>query len=177
MFGTIHAFIPGMIAFQIGRRLVERCPVRLAPALFMVLLVSFVIIRPVLGWTSNWAPLIEAAVGTAIVAFLSFGRVGAPGRAFDLGVARFFGRLVRRLHGDVKVPAKSTIHAVLDRHGLVSRLGRKRSHATGTPLSLGAGPNDLWCADYKGEFLLGKEFFKGLPVVAAGKMNIRSGFC
>jgi transposase InsO family protein len=63
--------------------------------------------------------------------------------------------LVRRLHGDVKVPAKSTIHAVLDRHGLVSRLGRKRSRATGTPLSLGAGPNDLWCADYKGEFLLG----------------------
>jgi len=56
-------------------------------------LVSFVIVRPVLGWTSNWAPLIEAAVGTAIVAFLSFGRVGAPGRAFDLGVARFFGRV------------------------------------------------------------------------------------
>src|SRR5712672_3769821 len=45
--------------------------------------------------------------------------------------------LVRRLHGDVKVPAKSTIHAVLDRHGLVSRLVSKRSRATGTPLSLG----------------------------------------
>lgn len=29
--------------------------------------------------------------------------------------------LVRRLAGDVRVPAKSTIHAVLDRHGLVSR--------------------------------------------------------
>src|SRR2546426_6342535 len=27
--------------------------------------------------------------------------------------------LVRRLAGDVRVPAKSTIHAVLDRHGLV----------------------------------------------------------
>src|SRR5213593_3728830 len=27
--------------------------------------------------------------------------------------------LVRRLDGDVRVPAKSTIHAVLDRHGLV----------------------------------------------------------
>ena len=34
--------------------------------------------------------------------------------------------LVRRLDGDVKVPAKSTIHAVLDRHGLVRRLGRPR---------------------------------------------------
>src|SRR5499427_7823029 len=63
--------------------------------------------------------------------------------------------LVRRLDGDVRVPAKSTIHAVLDRHGLVKRLGRKRPRATGTPLSQGAAPNDLWCADYKGEFLLG----------------------
>src|SRR5438874_10716635 len=43
--------------------------------------------------------------------------------------------LVRRLAGDIRVPAKSTIHAVLDRHGLVKRLGRRRRHATGTPLS------------------------------------------
>jgi transposase InsO family protein len=63
--------------------------------------------------------------------------------------------LVRRLAGDVRVPAKSTIHAVLDRHGLVKRAGRKRNHATGTPLSPGGMPNDLWCADYKGEFRLG----------------------
>lgn len=63
--------------------------------------------------------------------------------------------LVRRLSGDVRVPAKSTIHAVLDRHGLVKRMGAKRRRATGTPLSLGQAPNDLWCADYKGEFKLG----------------------
>jgi len=63
--------------------------------------------------------------------------------------------LVRRLRGDVRVPAKSTIHAVLDRHGLVRRTGRKRPRATGTPLSEGSAPNDLWCADYKGEFKLG----------------------
>lgn len=31
--------------------------------------------------------------------------------------------LVRRLDGDVRVPAKSTIHAILDRHGLVRRGG------------------------------------------------------
>jgi transposase len=41
--------------------------------------------------------------------------------------------LLRRLDGHVRVPAKSTIHAVLDRHGLVKRQGRKRNHATGTP--------------------------------------------
>jgi transposase InsO family protein len=63
--------------------------------------------------------------------------------------------LVRRLAGDVRVPAKSTIHAVLDRHGLVKRMGRPRQRATGTPLSAGAQPNDLWCADFKGEFKLG----------------------
>ena len=63
--------------------------------------------------------------------------------------------LVRRLDGDVRVPAKSTIHAVLDRHGLVKRGGGPRHRARGTPLSEGAMPNDLWCADFKGEFKLG----------------------
>ena len=63
--------------------------------------------------------------------------------------------LVRRLAGDVRVPARSTIHAVLDRHGLVKRMGRPRQRATGTPLSAGAKTNDLWCADFKGEFKLG----------------------
>jgi transposase InsO family protein len=67
--------------------------------------------------------------------------------------------LIRRLAGDVRVPAKSTIHAVLDRHGLVKRMGKKRSHATGTALSEGAQPNDLWCADYKGEFQLGNQVY------------------
>jgi transposase InsO family protein len=63
--------------------------------------------------------------------------------------------LVRRLDGDVRVPARSTIHAVLDRHGLVKRTGRPRTRAAGTPLSAGDAPNDLWCADFKGEFKLG----------------------
>ena len=62
---------------------------------------------------------------------------------------------MRRLDGDIKVPAKSTIHAVLDRHGLVKRGGGPRHRAQGTPLSEGAVPNALWCADYKGEFKLG----------------------
>ena len=62
--------------------------------------------------------------------------------------------LVRRLAGDVRVPAKSTIHTVLDRHGLVKRMGRPRRRATGTSLSAGMAPNDLWCADFKGEFRL-----------------------
>ena len=63
--------------------------------------------------------------------------------------------LLRKLAGDVRVPARSTVHAVLDRHGLVSRARRRRNRAEGTPLSIAASPNDLWCADFKGEFKLG----------------------
>jgi transposase InsO family protein len=64
--------------------------------------------------------------------------------------------LVRRLSGDVRVPAKSTVHAVLDRHGLVKRAHqRRRFTAEGTALSAAIAPNDLWCADFKGEFKLG----------------------
>jgi putative transposase len=44
---------------------------------------------------------------------------------------------------------------VLDRHGLVQRRGRRRHRARGTTLSWPSHPNELWCADYKGEFMLG----------------------
>jgi transposase InsO family protein len=63
--------------------------------------------------------------------------------------------LVRRLDQDIRIPARSTIHAVLHRHGLVQGLRRPRHRARGTELSTGAAPNDLWCADFKGEFKLG----------------------
>jgi putative transposase len=55
----------------------------------------------------------------------------------------------------VPTPAKSTVHAVLDRHGLVERRKRRRHKAQGTPLSATNAPNGLWCADFKGEFMLG----------------------
>jgi len=61
---------------------------------------------------------------------------------------------LRRLELGVSLPAISTVHAVLDRHGLVRRRGRKRVRAQGTPLSRPVAPNELWCADYKGEFML-----------------------
>ena len=55
---------------------------------------------------------------------------------------------------DVPCPAISTVHAVLDRHGLMTRRTRRRHQAEGTPLSQATQPNDLWCADCKGEFML-----------------------
>jgi putative transposase len=53
------------------------------------------------------------------------------------------------------LPAISTVHAVLDRHGLVHRRRRRRAVPGGTALSAPTEPNALWCADYKGEFMLG----------------------
>jgi hypothetical protein len=69
------------------------------------------------------------------------------------GARKIHERLLRRLPHAVKVPACSTIHAVLDRHGLVTRMSRSRPRTEGTPLSDGVNPNDL-CTDYKGEFML-----------------------
>ena len=71
------------------------------------------------------------------------------------GARKIRERLLRRFSG-IPIPAKSTIHALLDRHGLVERRGRVRRRAQGTELSsFGKNPNELWCTDFKGEFLLG----------------------
>lgn len=56
--------------------------------------------------------------------------------------------------GHPALPAISTVHAVLDRHGLVSRGGRSaRYYAESTGLSTPTRPNDLWYADYRDEFM------------------------
>jgi len=55
----------------------------------------------------------------------------------------------------IQPPAASTIHAILDRHGLVKRRKRSRYKAQGTDLRHARAPNGLWCADYKGQFMLG----------------------
>ena len=71
------------------------------------------------------------------------------------GARKIRERLMRKLSGDVRIPATSTVHAVLYRHGKVKTPGQPRRRAQGTELSAGSAPNDLWCADFKGEFKLG----------------------
>jgi putative transposase len=61
---------------------------------------------------------------------------------------------IRRLHSEITLPAISTVHAVLDRNGLVTRRRKRRYKPEGTVLSAAQQPNELWCADYKGEFML-----------------------
>ena len=71
------------------------------------------------------------------------------------GARKLRERLLRKLPNDVRVPACSTIHAIMDRHGLVTRQRHSRTKTEGTPLSQGSAPNALWSTDYKGEFMLG----------------------
>jgi putative transposase len=62
--------------------------------------------------------------------------------------------LLARRYPDVYRPAISTIHAVLDRRGLVTHRKGRKNKAVGTVLTNSQQPYDLWCADYKGEFML-----------------------
>ncbi len=63
---------------------------------------------------------------------------------------------LRPLITPVQLPAISTVHAVLDRHHLVKRRRRRRGgEPATTPMTRPTDPNALWCADYKGEFMLG----------------------
>ena len=57
----------------------------------------------------------------------------------------------------IRPPAVSTVHAVLDRNRLVKRRKRRRQRAKGTELRAAHAPNGLWCADFKGEFMLGNK--------------------
>ena len=58
---------------------------------------------------------------------------------------------------------RNFLNCVDNRHGLVERRGRVHRRAQGTPLSLGQRPNELWCTDYKGEFLLANRQY-GYPL-------------
>jgi putative transposase len=72
------------------------------------------------------------------------------------GAPKIREKLRQQLPAAATLPAISTVHAVLDRHDLVThRGGRRRGKATGTELSQPLEPNTLWCADDKGEFRLG----------------------
>src|SRR5215468_5340182 len=50
------------------------------------------------------------------------------------GARKIRERLIRRFSG-IKIPANSTIHALLDRHGFVERRGRARRRAQGTTVA------------------------------------------
>jgi transposase InsO family protein len=65
--------------------------------------------------------------------------------------------VLRRRHPEMEVPVRSTIHDLLDRYGLVKkRSKRRRYHAYPTLREQDIqAPNQLWCADFKGQFRMG----------------------
>lgn len=81
--------------------------------------------------------------------------VGARRKHPTWGPRKLRAWLLRRQPGLV-LPAASTIGDLLKREGLVERRARRRSTSPwmGDRMEPG-GPNELWCADYKGQFRLG----------------------
>jgi transposase InsO family protein len=63
-------------------------------------------------------------------------------------------RLVHERHRGWKLPAPSTVALILGRHGLVRARRRTRRAHPGCPKTVPEGPNDIWAADYKGQFRL-----------------------
>lgn len=74
------------------------------------------------------------------------------------GAPKIRDKLIRD-YAMIKPPAISTVHAVLDRNGLVKRRKRRRYKPQGTRLEATQDANGLWCADYKGEFMLGNKHY------------------
>jgi putative transposase len=66
--------------------------------------------------------------------------------------------LIRR-NPDLKIPSRFTVHEILNRYDLVQhrRRGRKKtaSEFFQNPNVRSENPNDVWCADFKGQFQLG----------------------
>src|SRR5262245_27972031 len=56
-------------------------------------------------------------------------------------------------NGHTGLPARSTIEGIFDRHGLVEHHPRRRRWKhPGRPTGQPSAPNDLWTADFKGQF-------------------------
>ncbi len=65
-------------------------------------------------------------------------------------------KILNTRHPEVDWPARSTISELLKRHGLVEKK-RRRTYPghPGKPVTSMDRSNDVWCADYKGEFKTG----------------------
>jgi transposase InsO family protein len=62
--------------------------------------------------------------------------------------------LMQRRDPERQLPAVSTAAQILSREGLIKPRRRYRRAHPGCPKSIPQGPNDIWAADYKGQFRL-----------------------
>src|SRR5436190_672089 len=67
--------------------------------------------------------------------------------------------VLERDYPAIEFPVASTVGEILARRGLVARRRRRASAVGyGPKLSEYSGPNAVWCADFKGQFLVGKHY-------------------
>lgn len=65
--------------------------------------------------------------------------------------------ILSRRYPNIPIPARSTIHLILDRQGLIQKRRQRRMFLKAKPTDLqpSNGSNDLWCIDFKGQFRMG----------------------
>jgi transposase InsO family protein len=64
--------------------------------------------------------------------------------------------ILGKRHPSWALPARTTVFEILNRHGMVPKKRRRRAIGhPGRPTSQVLAPNDLWCADFKGQFKTG----------------------
>lgn len=72
------------------------------------------------------------------------------------GAAKIREWLIRR-HNGVNIPSRFTVHEILNKYNLVQRrISRRKGNGFfQSPVVDSRGPNEIWCADFKGQFQLG----------------------
>lgn len=68
--------------------------------------------------------------------------------------ARKILKVVGDEHGEWQMPSEITVNRLLDRNGLVKKRRRYRKLHPGCPKRQAREPNEIWAADYKGQFRL-----------------------
>jgi len=76
--------------------------------------------------------------------------------------------VLRRDHPEMIVPARSTMSALLKRHGLVTeRKPRRRTPNPTQPLAAATAANVVWCTDFKGKFRVNRRYCYPLTITDA----------
>jgi transposase InsO family protein len=71
------------------------------------------------------------------------------------GARKILASLKRKYYGVKKWPCPATIGRILKKNGLIKYRKRNKKAVRTIPLSHVNGPNDVWCADFKGHFTVG----------------------
>jgi transposase InsO family protein len=88
----------------------------------------------------------EGYIAEALVRLREAHPSWGPGKLLDV---------LQRRHPQWDLPVPSTAARILDNHGLVRRRYRHRRAHPGCPQSVAKDANDIWGADYKGQFRMG----------------------